>query len=77
MKKEFDSSDSALNAWHLEDPYTKRLAQEVDFELAPYSEEEFIIVLKSPVVNKQTLFGANIVLDQYENGYKNSVFLFG
>ncbi|CAI2365435.1 unnamed protein product [Moneuplotes crassus] len=77
LKTKIDTSEEALNAWHLEDPYTKKLAQAIDFELGPYSEEEFIIVLKSPVQNKQALYTSNIVLHQYENDYKDFVFCFG
>ena len=72
-----DVSEESLNVWFIEDPYTKTLTQEVDFELPPYSEEEFIIVLKSKALNKQNIYAANVVLERYESGLVNSVFCFG
>lgn len=74
LKSEIDISKENLSVWNVEDPYTKRLAQFIDFQLDGNCEEEFIIVLKSNLNNKQTFFGANVVMDQYENGFKNSVF---
>ena len=74
LKSEIDISKENLSVWNVEDPYTKRLAQFIDFQLDGNCEEEFIIVLKSSLNNKQTFFGANVVMDQYENGFKNSVF---
>lgn len=53
LENNLEVTKEALKVWHLEDPYTKKLAQFVDFELGPYSEEEFIIVLKSPIDNKE------------------------
>lgn len=77
LTEEVDVSDESLNVWFIEDPYTKTLTQEVDFELPPYSEEEFIIVLKSKAINKQKIYAANVVLDRYESGLNNSVFCYG
>jgi hypothetical protein len=77
LTEEVDVSDDSLNVWFIEDPYTKTLTQEVDFELPPYSEEEFIVVLKSRAINKQKIYAANVVLDRYESGLVNSVFCYG
>jgi hypothetical protein len=77
LTEEVDGSEEALSSWYIEDPYTKTLTQEIDFELPPFSEEEFIVVLKSPAVNKQMIYAANVVIDRYETGSVNSVFCFG
>ncbi|CAI2366436.1 unnamed protein product [Moneuplotes crassus] len=77
MLQEVDTTKEVLDVWHLEDPYTKKLSQFVEFELEPNSEQEFIIVLKSPANNQQIMYAADVVLHQIENGFKDSVFCFG
>lgn len=76
LNKHISDAEEDLSPWYVEDPYTKRLTKETEFELAPHSEEEFIVVLKSPSENKQKLYAANVVLSQ-QNGFQNSVFCFG
>lgn len=71
------NSKDILNVWNIEDPYTRRLAKVVDMELDPGDEYEFIVVLKSPAVNRQTLFAANVVVYNNIKESKQRVFCFG
>ena len=54
LRSELDTSPESLAAWHIEDPYNKRLTNKVKMELEVGEEFEFIIVLKSPSYNKKT-----------------------
>jgi len=74
LKKDVDNSKEALNVWFVEDPYSKRLSKEVQMELEAGEEYEFIVVLKSSVVNKQSLYAANVQVYNHEFDTVQSVF---
>ncbi len=65
------------NDWFMEDPVSKGLVQEIEFELSPRELFTFIVVLKSPVVRKSTLFAANVLIESAETLGQHSVFCFG
>lgn len=67
LTKEFFNTPESLAVWFIEDPYTKTLIKKVDMTLEPGEGYEFIIVLKSPVINKQILYGANVVVKLRES----------
>lgn len=77
LKSDIDVSKETLNAWHIEDPYTKRLTKNVQMELESGEEYEFIVVLKSPIVNKQTLLAANVNVYDLTRNSLQTVFCFG
>lgn len=77
LKKDVDNSKEALNVWFIEDPYSKRLTKEVQMELEAGEEYEFIVVLKSPVVNKQNMYAANVQVYNHQLETMQSVFCFG
>jgi hypothetical protein len=77
LMSEIELSEESLKPWHVEDPYTKRLSKQVEMELDPGESYEFIVVLKSPVVNKQTLFATNVVVDNITQNSVLKVFCFG
>ena len=61
IREKINNSKDTLNVWNIEDPFTRRLTKVIDMELDPGDEYEFIVVLKSPAINRQTLFAANVV----------------
>lgn len=77
LKSEIDSSEVNQKPWNVEDPYTKRLTKHIEMELEPGEAYEFIVVLKSPVANKQTLFATNVVVDNITQNSVQKVFCFG
>ena len=74
MKDKIDWSDENLSVWFIEDPYTKRLTRNVEMELDSGEEYEFIVVLKSKSINKQTLYVANINVYNLLNQAQQTVF---
>lgn len=77
LENKIDNSEENLSVWYFEDPYTKRLTKNVEMELEPEDEYEFIVVLKSPSINKQTLFAANAIINNFSNQTQQKVFWFG
>lgn len=71
------ASEENLSVWYIEDPNTKRLTKSIEMELESEDEYEFIVVLKSPSINKQTLFTANVIVNNFLNQTKQKVFWFG
>lgn len=77
LKSEINTSQEALNVWNMEDPFTKRLTKVVQMELEGDEEYEFIIVLKSPSVNKQTLFATNVFVHDLDRNTLQTILCFG
>jgi len=61
----------------MEDPFTKKLTKVVNMELEADEEYEFIIVLKSPSINKETLFATNVSIYDLERNTLQTVLCFG
>lgn len=74
---DIDVSENSIKPWNVEDPYTKKLAKSVHMELEPAEEYEFIVVLKSPVMNKQNLFAMNVAVHNTTQDSVHKIFCFG
>jgi hypothetical protein len=73
-----DELDAYPDAWFMEDPFTKGLVRGVEIDIEPEETFTFIIVLKSPVLRKSTLFLTNIVIKSESRVDESlSVFCFG
>lgn len=77
LNQEIDTSEEVLKAWYVEDPYTKKLTKNVKMELGSGEEYEFIIVLKSPVENKQNMLTTNVLIRDMDRNTVQPVFCYG
>jgi hypothetical protein len=46
------NSEMKYESWYIENPVSKELTKRITLKLGPKSEQEFIIVVKSPLVKK-------------------------
>jgi hypothetical protein len=77
LAKKIDTTAKSLACWYIEDPATKQLAQKIEMTLEVDEEYEFIVVLKSPLINKQSLYAANVSIICEGLDMKHKVFCFG
>ena len=77
LKKEYEPSKENLDVWYIEDPFSKKLTKKVQMTLNEGEEYEFIVVLKSATINKQTFYAANAVVNCDEAEKELKVFCFG
>lgn len=61
-KKELIEEVPYQDYWFLEDPVSKGLVQDVQYELKPNESATFIVVLRSPVQRYSALFATNVVV---------------